>query len=161
MKNFLKKIEDKVITSGTAKFLAIVAVCLFTLMMAASAIKGNAVFGKDGEIETATEEVSSPTKMDILKEMYHENSEDLIIAVDILSVYGGPLVKSDIKTIHSYLMTYGLDVDTDRNGNVEKFDLEIDAFVYIFKDELMLDDELKELVLKRQFLKDEMKNTEE
>lgn len=161
MKNFLKKIEDKVITSGTAKFLAIVAVCLFTLMMAASAIKSNIRFGKTEEIETVTEEVSSPTKMDILKEMYHENSEDLVIAVDILSVYGGPLVKSDIKTIHSYLMTYGLDVDTDYNGNVEKFDLEIDAFVYIFKDELMLDEELKELVLKRQFLKDEMKNTEE
>ena len=33
------------------------------------------------------------------------------------------------------------------------FDLGIDALVYIFKDELMLDDDLKELVLKRQFLK--------
>ena len=33
------------------------------------------------------------------------------------------------------------------------FDLEIGALVYIFKDELMLDDDLKELVLKRQFLK--------
>ena len=160
MKNLLEKIENKVITSRTAKFLAIVAVCLFTLMMASSAIKSNAKFGKEESIEIIAEEVILPTKMDILKEMYHENSEDIIVAVDVLYIYGGPLVKSDIKTIHSYLTTYGLDT-RDHNDSDEKFDLEIDAFVYIFNDELMLDESLKELVLKRQFLKDEMTRMEE
>ena len=141
MKNFLKKIENKIMTSGAAKFLAIVAVCLFALTMASA-------------IETSVEKVSSQTEMDILKEMYHANSEDIVVAINILFVYGDSLVKCDMETIYSYLMMYGL--DTNYDGSDDKFDLEIDALVYIFKDELMSNDDLKELVLKRQFLKNEM-----
>lgn len=168
MKNLLKKSNNKQI-SWAVKCLIIIACCLFTLALAAiiafddhqiseEVVTTSSVVLND-DCQPSEENDTSSTRMDILKEMYHENSRDIIVAVDVLFNYGGSLVKSDIKTTYSYLSTY--DVNTEYDYSDEKFDLEVDAFVYIFKDELMLDEVTKELVLKRQFILNEIKNMEE
>ena len=177
MKKLIEKIHDKWRNSQSFIFWSVLICMIFLLFVYGyiNNVLGNSKLSfEDSEdfdktIETSLDnedfektielETSVPTRMDILKEMYHKNSRDIIVAVDVLFNYGGSLVKSDIKTTYSYLSTY--DVNTEYDYSDERFDLEVDAFVYIFKDELMLDEVTKELVLKRQFILNEMKNMEE
>lgn len=105
-------------------------------------------------------------RMAILQEMYHENSEDIVIKANVITE--GCMKWEFMRDTYKYIDHKAINAYLERNDLIEysdlsdeRFDLEVDAFVYIFKSELILDDSLKELIMKREFIEKEMRETEE
>ena len=105
------------------------------------------------------------SRTSILKEMYHENSKDIVIKAYVIT--DGCMKWDFMRDTYGYIDYKAINAYLERNDLIdfsdlsdERLNLEVDAFVYIFKDDLMIYNDLKELIMKREFIEKEMRGTE-